>query len=847
MPARGPQLRSSAAAGVRPLTHVISDIHRGPPAAAAGRGRCHLRSVTDRPTAVGNRTATWQAAHHPRAEGLRISHIAVRIFAGTIGGHRHRGRTGASASEAAACCAPRRRGTTRHVASPHPCPYSPSPSPPTCPAPQHEPAPAPATPCGEKCSGLQRLTGEGRGPTCAHGLASAPPRASPPWRRARGRQLWPGPACAPALCAGRAASAPARPAARVRRSPAFPVAVVLGGVGADGVLLARGGLGGLVGARLEGGLEPVVVERVPVEAQEEGVHLHVVRVVLEVAQALGRLGVQQRGDEGLHVRGEGVREDDLVFQYLDVHGLHVVVGRLEGRAAREELEEQHAAAPPVHGEVVGEVLDDLGAEVARRAALREGLGAHHEPLGEAQVNHLDVARPVHEHVLRLEVAVDHVLLVHVLQGEHHAGDVEARVVLGEGAADVVLDVKEVTAGQVLDEHVYPVRVLVGVEHAADAGVRHHVRHQVPLLEHVVAAAGDLLLRLERVLVLGAVVLHEEDEAVGALAHLRNGGQHGRVARVLGRAAPADELLRLLERLDGGHEEALGQGEDHEGGRARHHRGHARFVVHERALAEEVALVQVVDLLGADEHVHLPVLDDVELVARVAHAEDGVALLELLLHEVGGELLAHARVQHREQGDGAHGQLVERGEVAVEHLLGLAHGEHELLARDVGDLHVLALGHHLVLGHGGAKEGLLAEVVAGVLVRNLRVALAQRRLPQAHDVQVADLVARLEDHLAVGELLHRERRGEAEALLGRHVVEDGHGADELLVGAELALLRPLEDEVEGALGEHVHRRVRLWRLEGVHVRVFVEQHLLAVVLARGQTARPVLCVVRRELD
>ena len=50
-------------------------------------------------------------------------------------------------------------------------------------------------------------------------------------------------------------------------------------------------------------------------------------------------------------------------------------------------------------------------------------------LGKAKVAQLDEALQVYEDILRLEVAVDNVVMVQVLQGQHYAANVELCQVL----------------------------------------------------------------------------------------------------------------------------------------------------------------------------------------------------------------------------------------------------------------------------------------------------------------------------------------------------------------------------------------------------------------------------------
>ena len=59
---------------------------------------------------------------------------------------------------------------------------------------------------------------------------------------------------------------------------------------------------------------------------------------------------------------------------------------MEGRAARDQLIEQYAQGPPVHGIVVARTADSLWREVLGSAA--HGEGAILDDLGETKVDHL---------------------------------------------------------------------------------------------------------------------------------------------------------------------------------------------------------------------------------------------------------------------------------------------------------------------------------------------------------------------------------------------------------------------------------------------------------------------------
>lgn len=108
-----------------------------------------------------------------------------------------------------------------------------------------------------------------------------------------------------------------------------------------------------------------------------------------------------------------------------LHGI-LRAGRAERLPPGEEDIHKHAEAPPVHGAVVAMRKDVLWSDVSRRPTEGVRAIALIEDLCKAKVADLRVAVVVDEDILRLQVPVNDVVLMQVLQGQHDAGDVEAR-------------------------------------------------------------------------------------------------------------------------------------------------------------------------------------------------------------------------------------------------------------------------------------------------------------------------------------------------------------------------------------------------------------------------------------
>mmetsp|Transcript_23756 Transcript_23756/g.77246 ORF Transcript_23756/g.77246 Transcript_23756/m.77246 type:complete len:381 (+) Transcript_23756:1416-2558(+) len=237
--------------------------------------------------------------------------------------------------------------------------------------------------------------------------------------------------------------------------------------------------------------------------------LHIVRAATEHPEALGRVDDEEALDEVFALGAEGLGEAVAPFEN-ELHLLHRVVVD-ERRSPVQELVDEHAHGPPVNAPVVPVPGHHLGREVVGRAARREGFLALLQNLCEPKVDNFDVPLRVDEQVLRLEVAVRNLRLLHVSERHHNAADEESAVAF----VDVVLlkvD-KELAAAYALEEHEERALVPVRAVQPHDVGMLAHeeellLAHDVLL--HLHLDDVGLAHHLERVqVVLAFSLAHEE--------------------------------------------------------------------------------------------------------------------------------------------------------------------------------------------------------------------------------------------------------------------------------------------------------------------------------------------------
>mmetsp|Transcript_32804 Transcript_32804/g.77766 ORF Transcript_32804/g.77766 Transcript_32804/m.77766 type:complete len:226 (-) Transcript_32804:1174-1851(-) len=158
------------------------------------------------------------------------------------------------------------------------------------------------------------------------------------------------------------------------------------------------------------------LQRVPVEAFEPLVLLDVLGTAAEHAKALCWLADKQAKDQVFgclrHVWGE---LDVPVFVHDSPHDNHGVIclGGAERLSPSKKHVHQYTKAPPIHRVVVPVGKDIFRSHVTGCPAKGVGALPVLQHLGETKVSQLDVAPVIDKHVLRLEIAVNCVVLVQV--------------------------------------------------------------------------------------------------------------------------------------------------------------------------------------------------------------------------------------------------------------------------------------------------------------------------------------------------------------------------------------------------------------------------------------------------
>ena len=96
-----------------------------------------------------------------------------------------------------------------------------------------------------------------------------------------------------------------------------------------------------------------------------------------------------------------------------------------GKAVRDGVQVE---GPVVDGPIMALVEDDLGSEVVGSAAKSPKL-AILDPLGQAEIHHLQIAVAIHDEIFRLEVTVADLAGVNVVEGEEELIDYHRTVLL----------------------------------------------------------------------------------------------------------------------------------------------------------------------------------------------------------------------------------------------------------------------------------------------------------------------------------------------------------------------------------------------------------------------------------
>ena len=209
-----------------------------------------------------------------------------------------------------------------------------------------------------------------------------------------------------------------------------------------------------------------------------------------------RIGLEQVVDEILGL------DADLVARYGVLVLLDLGVGVLEtrglkGRLADQQRVEYAAERPHVHLVRVALLVEHLGRDIVGRAAqglLALALEVHLG--GEAEVADLELHVVVEEQVAELEIAMDDLVVVQVLAGEHNLTHEVARLGLADRAASLV-HLHERAAATQLE---YDVDVLVVLEERVELD-------NVLMVDS--AMDGDLLGHLLFLMLLGEQLLGDD--------------------------------------------------------------------------------------------------------------------------------------------------------------------------------------------------------------------------------------------------------------------------------------------------------------------------------------------------
>lgn len=190
---------------------------------------------------------------------------------------------------------------------------------------------------------------------------------------------------------------------------------------------------------------------------------------------MNRLSVTYPGDKVFAVFGHHdvvalrVREvDGLLLDQL-VHFGIILRARVEGREPHNHLVSQNTEGPPVHGEGVAALDQDLGSQVVGGSAERERLRISFEHLRQPEVGQANVPVLVHQDIFRLQIAVDDVFRVQVAQGHGDLNGIEAGALLRE-ASDLAEVHEELAAAHEAHDEENLLLRLEDVAHANKEGV-----------------------------------------------------------------------------------------------------------------------------------------------------------------------------------------------------------------------------------------------------------------------------------------------------------------------------------------------------------------------------------------
>lgn len=155
--------------------------------------------------------------------------------------------------------------------------------------------------------------------------------------------------------------------------------------------------------------------------------LDVIHTVLEVTESLAQIRSQELLDESLGVLVEELGENYLATKNLLVNSHGVLVH--ERGVAYNHLINKDAQCPPVDGLAVTLVQKHLRSDVLGRATKR--VSAVLDGLGEAEIRKFEETILREQDILRLQIAVDDVLVVQVGEDNRDLTGVEFRVIVFE--------------------------------------------------------------------------------------------------------------------------------------------------------------------------------------------------------------------------------------------------------------------------------------------------------------------------------------------------------------------------------------------------------------------------------
>lgn len=127
----------------------------------------------------------------------------------------------------------------------------------------------------------------------------------------------------------------------------------------------------------------------------------------------------------------GIGEIDWLLLYQLVHLQIVAISGVEGREADDHLVGQDTKSPPVNGEGVALLVEDLGGKILWGAAEGEGLGVIVEDLGQTEIGQTDIAVFIHKNVLGFKISIDNVLFMQMSDGNSDLCGIETGSILCE--------------------------------------------------------------------------------------------------------------------------------------------------------------------------------------------------------------------------------------------------------------------------------------------------------------------------------------------------------------------------------------------------------------------------------